>query len=96
MARKRGVEIKINGRGVKELLNSPEVRDDLLERGLNVESAARESAPYDTGEYADSIHVEQVTTDRAVVRVVADAPHAWVVEANTGNLAKALDAAGGS
>ena len=55
-------------------------------------SAARASAPVASGEYAGSLHIKQDTTDRAAVRVGSDVPHALVVEANTGNLARALDA----
>lgn len=54
------------------------------------------TAPVDTGAYRDGITVWSDVTDRAVTRVGSTAPHARLVEANTGNLARALDAAGGS
>lgn len=86
-------KIKLNGRGIEELLNSSETRDLLTERAESVLSAAVSNAPVASGEYQSSLHIEQDTTDRAVVRVVSDAPHARVVEANTGNLSRALDSA---
>lgn len=87
-------KVRLNRAGMRELLHSDGVRRDLTRRMGSVESVAKASAPVDSGAYRDSIHVEQVTTDRVVVRVVADADHALVVEAKTGNLSRALDAAG--
>ena len=84
--------IKLNSAGFAALLNSASVRADLTDRASRVLSAARSSAPVVSGEYRDSLHVEQATTDRAVVRIVAGADYGYVVEANTGNLARALDA----
>lgn len=86
-------KIKLNGRGIEELLNSSETRSYLTEKADAVLSAAIANAPVETGEYQASLHIEQDTTDRVAVRVVSDAPHAFVVEANTGNLARALDSA---
>lgn len=79
--------------GMAALLKSSGVRAFVTSRAQAVESAAKSSAPVDTGAYRDSIHIEQDTTDRAVVRVVAGTDHAFVVEANYGVLARALDAA---
>ena len=81
------------GSGVEEILNSSETRSMLTGKAGAVLSAARSSAPVSTGAYQGSLHIEQDTTDRAAVRVVADVPYAGVVEANTGNLARSLDAA---
>lgn len=80
--------------GIKELLTSEGVRADLTSRMSAAESTAKSNAPVESGEYRDSIHVEQDTTDRVVVRLVADAPYAMVVESKTGNLARSLDSAG--
>lgn len=82
------------GSGVEPHLNSAKTRALLTGKAQSVMSAAKSSAPVDSGAYAGSIHIEQATTDRAAVRVVADVPYAGVVEANTGTLARALDAAG--
>lgn len=88
MARAR---IDMNSAGVQDLLNSSSVRGDLTDRAERVLSAAQSSAPVASGAYQDSLTIQQDTTDRAVVRVVADIDYGYVVEANTGNLARALD-----
>lgn len=72
------------GHGVSSLLN---------EAASRVLSAAQSAAPVESGEYQGSLHLETDHTDRMVVRVVADAPHALVVEARDGVLARAIDAA---
>jgi D-ribose pyranose/furanose isomerase RbsD len=82
------------GAGVGEILNSSETRTMLTSKAEAVLSAAQSSAPVDSGDYQASLDIVQATTDRAVVRVAATVPYANVVEANTGNLARALDAAG--
>ena len=88
------VDIKLDHGGMKALLNSSEVRADLTERAERVAAAARASAPVESGAYRDSITVVQDSTDRAAVRVTSTAPHGFTVEAATGNLSRALDAAG--
>lgn len=89
------MRFKLNSGGMKSLLNSGGVRAHLTSLMGGAESAAKGSAPVASGEYRDSIHIVQDTTDRVAVRLVASAPHAMVVESKTGNLARALDAAGG-
>ena len=90
-----GIKVKLNHASMADLLKSAEVRAALTTRAEAVLAKAQADAPVATGEYRDSLHIEQDTTDRAAVRVVAGTDHAWVVEAKTGNLARALDAAGG-
>lgn len=85
--------IKLNSAGMRELLNSSGVRAELTRRAGAVLSAAKASAPVATGEYVGSLRILQATTDRAVVRVGSDAPHAGIVEADRGILARALDSA---
>jgi hypothetical protein len=87
---------KANDAGIQQLLKSDGVKADLQARADRVASAARGGAPVESGEYVDGIEavvVEHPT--RAVGQVIAKAPHSARVEANTGNLARALDAAGG-
>ena len=90
MARGR---VDLNSAGMEELLNSSDVRAELTSRAEQALSAAKADAPVASGEYRDSLKILQATTDRAVVRVGSDAPHALVVEANHGVLARALDSA---
>ena len=71
------------------------VRIDLENRGQRVLAQAQAQAPYDTGTYQASLELGSDTTDTARVTVGSDVDYAMYVEADTGNLARALDAAGG-
>lgn len=88
-------KVRLSSRGIQNLLRSAGVRRDLTRRADRVLLQARATAPEDTGAYRASLHIEQATTDRAVVRVASDLHYAAGVEAHTGTLARALDAAGG-
>jgi len=71
---------------------SPVVRALCKQAAEQVAANARASAPVDSEEYRNSIHVEERgAAYRDTFRVVADADHAMVVEARTGNLARALN-----
>ena len=84
-------KVRLNGKGIRQVLNSSGTRRVITAKADNVLAAAEASAPVDTGDYQASLRVVQATTDRAVARVVADVPYAWAVEADTGNLSRALD-----
>lgn len=89
----RSIEVKMNRKGMGALLKSADVRRELTERAERVLAAAKSNAPVGpTGDYKAGLHIEQHTTDRAVVRVAGSTNYDWFVEANTGNLARALDA----
>ena len=90
------VRVRLNSPGMASLLKDAGIRADLTARANRVAAAARASAPVDTGEYRGSIFVAQDTTDRVAVRVASSARHGALIESRTGNLARALDAAGGS
>jgi hypothetical protein len=66
------------------------VEAELEEEAQQRADRAIAGAPVDSGAYQNSIHVETDHTDRMVKRVIADVPYAMVVEANTGNLGRAL------
>lgn len=87
------VRVKLNGLGVHDLLNSAQVRDALRDKAEPVLAAAQADPHDDTGAYEASLHIEDDTTDRAVVRVVASDWKAHILEANFGVLNRALDAA---
>lgn len=86
--------IKLNSEGIREVLKSPEVAAELQARAERAAQAARASAPDDEYAARVSVVLEQHAT-RVVAHVMAEAPNSMLVEANTGNLARALDAAGG-
>lgn len=89
----RRVKVKINRRGIRELLNSDDVGDMLEERMRPALAQAKVNAPVASGAYRDGLHLERDHTDRVVVRLAGSTDHDLVVEADTGNLARALDAA---
>jgi hypothetical protein len=88
--------ITLNSAGMRALLHDEGVRAMLTARMGRVLAQAKATAPVATGAYRDSLHLEQDTTDRAVVRVASGTDHGILVESKTGNLARALDAAGGA
>lgn len=82
---------KLNHGGIQSYLDGGGGVEALLEaKAQEVLARAQASAPVASGAYRESLHVETDRTDRMVKRVVADAPYALVVEANTGNLARSL------
>lgn len=89
MARTRVV---MNPRGIRELLNSDDVADMLEQKMQPALAQAKANAPVKSGAYRDGLHLERDRTDRVVVRLAGGTDHDLVVEADTGNLARALDA----
>lgn len=91
MARPR---VELDSAGVFGLLQDAGIRAHLADLADKVCAEAVATAPVLTGGYRDGIRRDSATTDRAVERVIATAPHAHLVEARTGNLASALSAVG--
>lgn len=86
--------MKFNESFIPDLGHSVAVRAIVKAKAEEVAAAARSSAPVDTGEYRDSIHVEMDSTPfRVVAKVVASSDHAMLVESQTGNLSRALRSA---
>lgn len=86
--------VTLNHREIQSYLDGAHGVESMLDAAAErAAEAARSSAPVASGAYQDSIHVETDHTDRMVKRVVSDVAHALVVEANTGNLSRALDSA---
>lgn len=85
---------KMNTGGVGELLKSDGVRAFVTEKAEPVLAAAQADPHDDTGDFEAGLHIEQATTDRAVVRVVSGDWKGHILEANYGILSRALDAAG--
>jgi hypothetical protein len=85
--------VKLNHAGMRELLTSAGVQQDLDNRTERMAAAAQAAAPVQSGDYRDSIHAEPAPTrKRARAKVVADVPYALVVEAKHRTLGRALDA----
>lgn len=83
-------EIRLNSAGIKALLHSDGVAEVLYNEAEHVLSEARRNAPVDTGAYKNSLGIEEATTDRVVVRVVAHDRKAALVESRRGVLSRAL------
>lgn len=89
------VKVKLNHAALQDILDGEAMTRELWARGQRVLERAKDTAPVLTGEYKSKLRLEEAHTDRAVVRVAGYAHHTLVVEARTGNLARALDAARG-
>ncbi len=88
--------VKLISAGMSELMRSSAMQRLMFDLLGPAEAQAKASAPRKTGASAASIHRESdIGRSRARGLLVADAPHALVVEANTGTLAGALDAVRG-
>ena len=85
--------VTVNHAGMRSLLTSAAVRSDLTRRAERVLAAAKADPHDDTFDYERGLHIEQDTTDRAVVRVVSGDFKGFILEANYGILARALDQA---
>lgn len=84
---------KLNRAGVGEMLKSAGVRAVLTDYAGNVLAAAQADPHDETGAYEAGLHIEQVTTDRAVARVVSGDFKGHILEADYGILSRALDSA---
>lgn len=91
----KGIKVKLNSRGMADLLKGADVRRELTKRAESVLSAAQADPHDDSGDYEAGLHIEQAETDRAVVRVVSGDWKGHILEAKYGILSRALDSAGG-
>lgn len=89
--------VTINHREVGRMLRAEGpyhgIRTMLTEKMQPVLAAAKADPHDDTGDYERGLHIEQATTDRAVVRVVSGDWKGYILEARYGILARALDSA---
>lgn len=88
--------VRLNDKGMDNLLHSEGVEDDLLKRGEAVATQARQLAPVVSGAYRAGI--EAVADDhptRVAVHVSSSVPYAAIVEARLRVLGRAIDAARG-
>jgi len=86
-------KVELHSAGVIELLKDPGVLADLVERAERVLAAAQASSPVETGAYQEGLEVRSRIEGRAVARVVSTVPYGLKVEASTGHMARALNAA---
>lgn len=89
--------LKLNSRAIQALLDGGSgMREILMERAQRVLAKAEADAPVRTGTYKSRLAITEDHTDRLALRVGSSAPHAHLVEATHGTMARALDAAGGA
>lgn len=87
------MRFKANDNFLDKLLTSPELAQALLPGGRAVLAEAKATAPRDSGEYEQSLEVWVDVTDRVAIRVGSrDVLYAARLNADTGHLARALDA----
>jgi hypothetical protein len=84
------VLIELNHAGMAELLKDHSLYAALEPPASRVLAAAVSGAPVESGAYRRGLHIERAVTNRVVVRVSGSTDHDMVVEANTGNLGRAL------
>lgn len=86
--------IRLNGGGIREMLKSQGIAQEMHRRAENVAAAARSHAPVESGAYKASIVVtDELQPTRAVSHVGATVDYAPIVESRLGVLARALDSA---
>lgn len=86
--------VKLNHREIQSYLDGGHGVRSMLESKAKSALAAAQSDPHDdSGAYEDSLQIDEVHTDRMVLRVGSDIDYAMVQEARYGVLARALDAA---
>lgn len=104
------IDVEIDEEAIQfQLPLNDQVQADFTDRMKRVESVAIATAPVDTGEFRDNIHIVDEPDDDGTRHVDADAPHSIYVEHGTTQrdrrgraihrphytLSHALDAAGG-
>lgn len=94
MPRKGQTDVNFNSVFFDEILKSAEVENVTMEIAESGLAIAKASAPVDSGAYRDKLHIEvKESRWRKVVRVIGTDPKTLLIEAKTGNLARALKAA---
>jgi hypothetical protein len=93
MAKNARTTVDFNPKFFDEIMKSAKVEALTTELADEVLAVAKHTAPVDSGDYRAGLHKETRETQyRTVVRVVGDDPKTLLIEAKTGNLARALKA----
>lgn len=87
-------KVKLNSRVVQQYLDGDHgVRDLLMARAERVAQALRDDPHDDTGAFEAGVTIEEVHTDRMVLRVGSTDYKGHILEAKYGLHSRALDAA---
>lgn len=90
------IRIQVNYEGIRELLRSPEIEQDLGRRIERVKASAESSGVKVDGEPVPIVTDTSVGSVRARAYARIDHPASMAIEARHGVLTRALDAAGGA
>ncbi|MGW9345591.1 HK97 gp10 family phage protein [Streptomyces albidoflavus] len=94
MARSGDTDVVFNPQFFETVLRQPGVEQIVDAAGGRALAAAQASAPVDSGDYRDGLHIEHHESRyRRATRVVGSDPKTLLIEAKTGNLARAVKAA---
>lgn len=94
MARSGDTQVQFNSRYFETALRTPEVEKLVDDVAGSAQAIAKSTAPVDSGDYRDGIEIQHRESKyRRVTEVVATDPKSLLIEAKTGNLARALKAA---
>ena len=94
MARAGDTKIVFNQKYFDAILRESKVEAVVDAAAEKVLAAAKASAPVDTGDYRNSLHIEHHNAKyRRSARVVGDDDKTMLIEAKSGNLARAVKAA---
>lgn len=85
-------KVRLNHAWFREFLLSAAAKEVVEPPAERVLAAAQGSAPVVSGEYRDTLHLEEAHTDRVVMRVATGVPYGMQVEATHNTLRNALDA----
>lgn len=90
-------KVKWNYANAGDVLLTDVIEADITARGEAVLAEAQVTAPFDSGDYEDSLQLDVYSDGtRIKARIFTDAPHGAVIQAKTNHLATALRAAGGN
>ena len=94
MARSGDTDIVFNPKFFDTVLREPRVEQVVDAAAGRALRAAQSTAPVDTEAYRDGLHIEHHDSRfRRSARVVGSDPKTMLIEAKTGNLARAVKAA---
>lgn len=94
MARSGDTDVVFNPGYFETVLRQPGVESIVDAAGERALAAAQASAPVDSGDYRDGLHIEHHNSRyRRATRVVGSDPKTMLIESKTGNLARSVKAA---
>lgn len=95
MGANRSTSVTFNREFFDRIMRTAQVERLAKDRAEKILKVARDTAPFDSGEYRDHLEVERHRSEyRDSFRVVGHDPKTMLIEAKTGHLARCLKAVG--